>query len=240
MDSPPGTEGWLRHPENAAKPPLRRRRGGHYTFRGLTTPSAPTLVAFGIIFLMARQPLLCKEGNTFLFNISIEKRPPGMSVFEWCQLIQDSPFSTAIRESRIVFPIIEGTHVLTLALSVGMVMWFDLRLLGISMRRHTVSETFGYVKPWMFSGFIIMFTSGGLLFWSQPLRCYVSGYFLAKLILLVLAGVNVMVYHFTIDRSREQWDKSPIPPLQARLAGLVSLLLWMGVIAVGRIMAYTF
>src|SRR5207245_5381732 len=40
-----------------------------HAFRGLTTPSAPTLVAFGIIFLMARPPLLCKEGNMFLFNI---------------------------------------------------------------------------------------------------------------------------------------------------------------------------
>ena len=163
-----------------------------------------------------------------------------MSVFELCQSIQDSPFSTAIRESRLVFPIIEGTHVLTLALSVGTVMWFDLRLLGLGMRRHTVSETLAYVKPWMLSGFVIMFISGGFLFWSQPLRCYVSGYFLAKMLLLFLAGVNVMAYHFTIDRTRDQWDKAPIPPLQARIAGLLSLLLWMGVIAAGRIMAYTF
>jgi Family of unknown function (DUF6644) len=163
-----------------------------------------------------------------------------MTVFELCQSIQDSPFSTAIRESRLVFPIIEGTHVLTLALSVGTVMWFDLRLIGIAMRRHSVTETFESVRPWMFAGFIIMFISGGLLFWSQPLRCYVSGYFLAKLILLALAGINVLVYSVTIDRTRAEWDKAPIPPLQARISGLVSLLLWISVIAAGRIMAYTF
>jgi hypothetical protein len=161
-------------------------------------------------------------------------------VVELFQTIQDSQFSTAIRESRWVFPIIEGTHVITLALSVGTIMWFDLRLLGVSMRQHTVSETFAAVKPWMLSGFMIMFITGGLLFWSQPLRCYVSGYFLAKLIFLALAGINIMIYHLTIDRTRDQWDKAPIPPLQARLAGLASLLLWTAVIAAGRIMAYTF
>lgn len=163
-----------------------------------------------------------------------------MTVFELCQSIQDSAFSTAIRESRWVFPIIEGTHVLTLALSVGTVMWFDLRLLGVAMRRHTVSETFECIRPWMSIGFIIMFISGGFLFWSQPLRCYVSGYFLAKMILLVLSGVNVLVYYLTIGRTRAEWDKAPVPPLQARIAGLVSLLLWSSVIAAGRIMAYTF
>jgi hypothetical protein len=163
-----------------------------------------------------------------------------MSVIELCEWIQNTPSSTAIRESLWVFPIIEGTHVLALGLSVGTVLWFDLRLLGIAMKRHTVSETFGYVRNWTLAGFTVMFSTGLLLFWSQALRCYVSGYFLIKMVLLLLAGVNVIVYHLTIDRTRNEWGKAPIPPIQARLAGLVSILLWAGVIAAGRIMAYTF
>jgi len=85
-----------------------------------------------------------------------------------------------------------------------------------------------------------MFVTGGLLFWSQAERCYVSGYFLLKMILLALAGINVAVYYFTIDRTRDEWGKGPIPPMPARIAGFISIVLWAGVIAAGRIVAYTF
>jgi hypothetical protein len=163
-----------------------------------------------------------------------------MSVLEICEWIQNTPSSTAIRESLWVFPIIEGSHVLALGLSVGTVLWFDLRLMGVAMRHHTVSEAFEHVRKWMLLGFTIMFVTGGLLFWSLAERCYVSGYFLLKLILLALAGINVAVYHFTIDRTRDQWGKAPMPPMAARLAGFISIVLWAGVIAAGRIMAYTF
>jgi hypothetical protein len=163
-----------------------------------------------------------------------------MSLLEICEWIQNTQSSTAIRESLWVFPIIEGSHVLALGLSVGTVLWFDLRLMGVAMRQHTVSEAFEHVRKWMLLGFTIMFVTGGLLFWSLAERCYVSGYFLLKLILLALAGINVAVYHFTIDRTRDQWGKAPMPPMAARLAGFISIVLWAGVIAAGRIMAYTF
>ena len=162
-----------------------------------------------------------------------------MSLFEMCQWIENTPSSTALRESLWMFPIVETSHVLGLAFSVGTVVWFDLRLIGAFMRRYSVSETFGYVKPWMFAGFAVMVVTGILLFWSHALQCYSSGYFRIKLVLLVLAGVNIAVFHSTIDRRRGEWDKAPIPPLQARLAGLTSLVLWLAVVAVGRLMAYT-
>jgi hypothetical protein len=133
----------------------------------------------------------------------------------------------------------ESAHVLGLAFSVGTVLWFDLRLLGVAMRRYSVSETFGFVKPWMFGGFALMMFTGVFLFWAHALQCYNSSFFRIKLILLVLAGLNISVFHLTIDRSRADWDKAPIPPLQARLAGFMSLALWLGVVAVGRLMAYT-
>jgi hypothetical protein len=157
-----------------------------------------------------------------------------MSLFEMCQWIESSPSSMALRESIWVFPIIESSHVLGLAFSVGTAIWFDLRLAGLSMRRYSISETIGYVKPWMFGGFALMVITGAFLFWSHALHTF----FRIKLILLSLAGVNISIFHWTIDR-RRTWDKAPIPPLQARFAGFASLLLWMSIVAVGRLMAYT-
>ena len=161
-----------------------------------------------------------------------------MSVFELCQWIQDTQIATAFRESQYVFPLVEGTHVLALALSVGTVMWFDLRLVGVTMRGQSVSQVFNPIKPWMFAGFGVMVASGVMLFLAHALQCYESSYFRVKAALLFLALINVAVYHLTIDRKKYEWDKSPIPPMQARMAGLLSLVLWTAIIAVGRLMAY--
>ena len=56
--------------------------------------------------------------------------------------------------------------------------------------------------------------------------------------MLALAGVNIAVYHLTIDRRQEEWDQAASPPLQAQMAGLISLVLWVGIITAGRLMAY--
>ena len=162
-----------------------------------------------------------------------------MSLLELCKWIENTWVGTTIRESVFLFPMVETSHVLGLTMAVGTVLWFDLRLMGITMTQDPVSEVFDQLKPWMMVGFSIMFASGSLLFWSEATRAYASFYFWLKLTLLMLAGLNILVYNFTIGQRRSAWDKAPIPPLAARVAGLLSIILWLGVIAAGRIMAYT-
>ena len=156
------------------------------------------------------------------------------AIISW---MQNGAFGTGIRESIWLFPIIETSHVLALAISVGILIWFDLRLMGVSMRSQPVSGVFRQLRIWMFTGFAIMFTSGALLFASHAAQCYASGYFRAK-VNAAVSSRNVLVYHFTIDRNRDEWGKAPIPPVRARLAGFMSLALWVAIIAVGRIFAY--
>ena len=160
-----------------------------------------------------------------------------MSILEWCQWLQNTPVGAGIRESAYTYPIIEGSHVMGLALSVGTVMWFDLRLLGVAMRRDTVSSVFTQVRPWMFLGFAVMFMTGALLFASRAVDAYESTYFRIKTGLLILGALNIVLFHTTIDRQRHEWETS-MPPVRARLAGAASLVLWFGIIAAGRIMAY--
>src|SRR5262245_18932818 len=138
-----------------------------------------------------------------------------MSLLEVCRVIEQTTISSIVRESA--FPYVEGAHVLGLSLSVGTVIWFDLRLIGAAMRTRPVSDVFKDLKPWMFAGFVVMFVSGGLLFTAHATKAYGSGYFRSKLALLMLAGLNSAIYHLTVDRRESQWGKSPVPPLQARV-----------------------
>ena len=162
------------------------------------------------------------------------------SFSNFCQWLQDTTLSTSIRESTWVFPIIETTHVIALAFSVGTVLVIDLRLVGVMMRREPASELSRQLLPCSLAGFFVMFVTGVFLFISMPLKAYNSIFFTIKMALLFLAGVNALVYQFTIYRSMSQWDTAAVPPFRARLAGWLSLVLWASIIAAGRTMAYKF
>jgi hypothetical protein len=159
-------------------------------------------------------------------------------LLEWCRSLENTSWARALSESGYAYPLVEGSHVMALALSVGTVVWFDLRLLGWAMRADRVSEVFDQVRPWMLLGFAIMVVTGVLLFATRATDAFESSFFRLKLTLLALGAVNIVMFHTTIDRRRDEWDSDARPPLRARLAGGVSLVLWFSIIAAGRIMAY--
>jgi hypothetical protein len=160
------------------------------------------------------------------------------SLYSLCELIQNSQIGTGIRESLFVFPIIEAVHVLALGLSVGTLVWFDLRLLGWIMPDQPISKFHRQIMPWAVLGFALMFLSGGLLFWANALKAYTSLYFRLKVLFLVLAGSNAVAFEFATKRSIQNWDSSPVLPRKVRVAGLLSILLWIAVITFGRATAY--
>jgi Family of unknown function (DUF6644) len=154
------------------------------------------------------------------------------------QWMQNSDIGIGIRESIWLFPVVEATHVLTLALSVGVLIWFDLRLMGWGMKHQPISQVHRQVMPYAFVGFVIMFVTGVLLFWSEAQKCYLSGFFRAKVLFLVLAALNAGYFELSTKKTIEDWDKYPVPPTKARMAGLVSIISWAAVIIAGRATAY--
>jgi hypothetical protein len=159
---------------------------------------------------------------------------------KFCQWLYDTKIGSGIRESVWVFPIIEGTHLLGIALSVGLLCWFDLRLLGLALRDQPVSKVWQQVMPVAFVGFALMFVTGLLLFWAEAITAYRSVHFWIKLGLLVLAGVNALSFEATAHKNMAEWDLEAVPPLRARLTGAFSLILWIAIIITGRTMAYSF
>ena len=160
---------------------------------------------------------------------------PFMSFFEW---LQETELSVAIRESRLLFPVLEGSHVLALAISVGIIVLLDLRLVGWGMRSTPVSRIFENLRPWALFGFVVMFVTGILLFISEPVKCVTTPSFLAKLVLLAFAGVNALVFDRGIYPSVAGWDTELAVPRRAQFAGAASLFLWFAIIFLGRWTAY--
>ena len=157
------------------------------------------------------------------------------SFFVW---LEATPGSVAIRESILFYPLVETTHVLTLCLFLGMTSTWDLRLLGVAMRRVPASEVVNRLWPWAMAGFVVMVISGGLLFYSGPVRASQNIFFQVKMVMIALAGLNAFVFHKTVFRWVAEWNQATVTPVRARVAGFFSLLLWSGVVVCGRMQAY--
>jgi hypothetical protein len=161
------------------------------------------------------------------------------AVFELCHWLNETNVSVAIRESTVVFPLIEGTHLLAIGVSAGTIALTDLRLLGWVMKKDPASKVLRSLLPFTIGGFIVVFITGGLLFWAEPAKSYGNVWFRFKLIFLLLAGLNALVFHLGIYQRMDRWDSEMLPPSKARMAGAFSLVLWATVIWLGRQFAYS-
>ena len=163
-----------------------------------------------------------------------------MSLLGWCLWLEQTPLATAISESVWLFPIIEGSHILALPLSVGMILMFDLRLLGLAFQGQAASSLMRDVLRWSKVGFAVMFLTGGLLFMSEASKAYESVFFRTKLVLLLMLGINAALFQIVFYPRMEQWEAGRGTPFGARACGALSLIVWIAVIICGRTMAYQF
>jgi hypothetical protein len=193
------------------------------------------LLAGGIITVLV-------SALVWLLAVAMPSKTNGPFTFleNFCAWLYETPVSVGIRESALLFPVIEGIHLLGIGLSVGMLCWFDLRLLGLAMKDEPVSKVWRRVMPTATTGFALMFITGGLLFWAEAATAYHSVHFWIKMGLIVVAGVNAGYFELTTHKRAAEWDTAAVLPIQARMAGLFSLLLWTAVIITGRTMAYSF
>jgi hypothetical protein len=155
------------------------------------------------------------------------------------QWLYETPMATAIRESGSLFPWIESIHVLAITLVVGSISIVDLRLLGVVWKGRAVSRLLSEVLPLTWVAFVVAAITGTLLFASNAVKYTGNHFFQAKMILLVVAFLNMLAFHVITSRGMEAWDTSPKVPPGVRAAGGISLALWIAIIACGRWIGFT-
>ena len=153
--------------------------------------------------------------------------------------IEYSSLGTTIAESLWMFPTIETIHVIALVTVLGMIAIVDLRLIGVASRQLAVTKLSRDTLPWVWGAFILAALTGGLLFVSKATSYVANPYFLWKMVMLALAGINMMYFHFFTSRTVEHWDLDPSVPLGAKIAGALSLIFWLAVVFFGRAIGFT-
>jgi uncharacterized membrane protein len=155
------------------------------------------------------------------------------------QALQDSAVATAIREGESLFPWIESVHVLAVTLVIGSIAIVDLRLLGLASRDRSVLQMTTLALPVTWTAFVIAVISGSLMFSSNALAYARNPFLQAKLLLIIGAGANMAIYHLYAGRGARAWLTPALTPRSARIAGAISLALWIAVAACGRWIGFT-
>ena len=149
-------------------------------------------------------------------------------------------FATAIREGEVLFPWLESIHVLAIVLVVGSIAMVDLRLLGWASLDRPVSVMTAEVLPITWIAFVVALLTGVLMFCAKAMVYGHNTYFLLKMGFLLLAAANMLYFHKFTQRDIAQWGApEQATPQAARVAGGLSLLLWVGIVIFGRWIGFT-
>jgi len=156
---------------------------------------------------------------------------------EFVQALQDMSIATALRESALVFPVILSLHLTGMGLFGGLILMTDLRILGIALTKHPVSDIVNGLRPWKHLGLTLTATCGALLLWSKAAIYYPNPYLWIKLTLFALIIIHSLVFR-GVYRNIGDLDRSPAIPGRAKLAAALSIVLWISVVTAGRWIGY--
>ena len=162
-----------------------------------------------------------------------------MDIPSFLQWLEASALATRIRDSLFLFPLIESTHVFGLALVFGTISIIDLRLLGIASTRRSFRRMASDILKWTWAAFALTALTGGLMFITNAQVYYHNLFFRTKMLLLVLTGINMLVFELTAGRTIHRWDKAPSAPPAGKAVSVLSLVMWIGIIFMGRIIGFT-
>lgn len=162
-----------------------------------------------------------------------------MAFADFIQHLNDLPIAVAIREGDNYFPLLESLHVLCIVTVVGTIAIIDLRLLGLPAHKRSIRKLILELLPftWAAFGFAVLF--GSLLFLSNATTYAYNFQFQCKMALMLLAGINMAAFHLITQRNMHLWDELSETPVAAKIAGLSSMVLWIGVIFFGRWVGFT-
>jgi hypothetical protein len=153
--------------------------------------------------------------------------------------ISDSAIGTLVRENGLVFPWLEVAHVIAISTVVGTIAIVDLRLIGVASTSYPISRLTKALLPLTWVSFAFALVTGSLLFSGQPATYFGNFAFRMKMVMLIAAGLNMAVFHLLTMRGISLWDKDAAVPPAAKAAGIISMLIWVTIVACGRWIGFT-
>jgi hypothetical protein len=152
--------------------------------------------------------------------------------------LQNIDWLVEFSESVLAYPIVLSIHLTCIALFGGMILATDLRLLGLTFKSLTITEVVTSFRPWKRIGGTVMIAMGLLLAACEAEKYAPNPFFWSKMIILGLIGVHALIFRPLVYSKTEELDRSPVIPTKAKVAAILSLVLWTTMFVMGRLIAY--
>jgi hypothetical protein len=152
----------------------------------------------------------------------------------FCNWLSNTPLSLKIQTVLWIIPAVQTIHILCVAVVMSTMAMLDFRLVGISGRSQSIAQAVRRWVPWVWGTLPVMLLTGCILIIGEPTRELMNPYFRAKMVMLLIVVAITLLLHIK-NKDAAYWQAKA---LAAKFAGLVSLLLWVGIIAAGRWIAY--
>ena len=153
--------------------------------------------------------------------------------------IETGPVGLWVGESVWAFNGLLMFHMIAVAMVFGMILIVDLRLLGLTSRNTSVTQLCEDVIPWTWLAFAVSVVTGTIIFTGQAVKYYDNYAFRMKFLMLVLAGINMLVFQLITSRDASKWDRDAAAPLAGRIAATLSLVFWIAIVFFGRRIGFT-
>lgn len=161
-----------------------------------------------------------------------------MTFHALCEQLSTTPFSMLLQNITWIIPMTQSVHIVCIAIVIGSAAMIDLRILGVSGRSQSVSGMSNRLLPWIWVSLIILLATGAILAIAEPIRSLENPAFQAKMLMLGCAAFLTLYFQRALSTDHAFWELTPTRRVTAKMAAVVSLVLWIGIIFAGRWIAY--
>ena len=162
-----------------------------------------------------------------------------MDLYGLFELAHNSALSEWMRTSLKAVAIINALHVMSIATVFATIFFVDLRLLGYPNVQRSFSRLHHALVRWTWAAFALSVATGVLMLMVNAVTYYRNTAFWLKMATILIAGINMLIFERVTFKSVAKWDQAVLPPPAARLAGALSIVLWVSVIFFGRWIGFT-
>ncbi len=153
--------------------------------------------------------------------------------------METSAIGEWMRSNLLAMPLVNAAHVLCITLVFGTILVVDMRLLGLFDRSRSVMKTSDEMLHLTWGAFIGAAVTGVMFFTANATTYWFNTAFRFKMLVIVLAGVNMAIFQFITYRSVVNWDRNSPSPRAAKVAAALSILIWFSVVVLGRLIGFT-
>ena len=138
----------------------------------------------------------------------------------------------------LIIPVSQCIHILSVAVVMISVGILNLHLLGIAGTRQTFAQLAGHLIPWIWGALTILFITGTIQTIAEPGRELLNIGFRVKMVMLLMTAAITVIYQITVKKDPHYWEHSAQRRQMGRMLATISLILWVGIAAAGRLIAY--